>query len=264
MPGPVELRHRLQPRPRVRRVRLRRPPRLLVQRRHRQARAHARALGDLEQQVLVAQQQRRLGQDRARVREVPHRLPDPAHELVAPLDPLVRVGVRAHRDVLALPRRPRQLGPQHLRHVDLDDDLAVEVTAGVEVEVLVRRTREAKLARMRAAPIRVDRPGKRHARRLRHAVERRLRVDLVETGVEGLRRVEMAHDGLAVARQAPLPLPLDLLIFPTHERMFAYRVAGPHSTAARGALTDVRRCSHGRPGTPSRPRGAPRSASAAA
>ena len=98
---------------------------------------------DLLQQVQIAQQQRRLGQDRARVARVAQRLPDPAHQLVAPLDPLVRVGVRAQRDVLALPRRPRQLRPQHLRHVDLDDDLALEVPPGVEAEVLVRRAGEA-------------------------------------------------------------------------------------------------------------------------
>ena len=37
----------------------------------------------------------------------------------------------------------------------------------------------------------------RHPRRRRHAVERRLRVDLVEAGVQRLRRVEVAHDRLA-------------------------------------------------------------------
>ena len=95
----VELGDRLQPRLRVRRVRLGRPPRLLVQRRHRQARADLGHRRDLLHQVQIAQQQRRLGQDRARVAEVPQRLPDPAHQLVAPLDPLVRVGVRAQRDL---------------------------------------------------------------------------------------------------------------------------------------------------------------------
>ena len=54
-------------------------------------------------------------------------------------------------------------------------------------------------------------------------VEGRFGVDLVEPGVERLRRVEMAHDGLLVARQAPLRLLLDLLALPAHERMFAYR-----------------------------------------
>jgi hypothetical protein len=48
--------------------------------------------------------------------------------------------------VLALPRRLRQLGAQHLGHVDLDDDLALEVPPRIEVEVLVRRPREAVVA----------------------------------------------------------------------------------------------------------------------
>jgi len=68
------------------------------------------------------------------------------HELVARLDPLVRVGVRPHRDVLALPRRARELGANDLRRVDLDDDLALEVAAGVEVQVGVGRAGEAVVA----------------------------------------------------------------------------------------------------------------------
>ncbi len=48
--------------------------------------------------------------------------------------------------MLALPRRPPQLGPHDLGRVDLHDDLALEVAAGVEVEVLVRRAREAVVA----------------------------------------------------------------------------------------------------------------------
>ena len=97
----VELRDRLEPGTRVRRVRLARAPRALVERRHGQARGDLGALGDLLEQVEVAQDQRRLRQDRARVGGVAQRRPDPAHELVAPLDPLVRVGVRPHRDVRA-------------------------------------------------------------------------------------------------------------------------------------------------------------------
>ena len=109
---------------------------------------------------------------------VAQRLPDPGHQLVAPLDPLVRVGVGAQRDVLALPRRPRQLGAQHLRHVDLDDDLALEVAAGVEVEVGVGGASEAVCARMGAAPDRrliVQRNG------IRDALGTRLSADFART-----------------------------------------------------------------------------------
>jgi hypothetical protein len=44
---------------------------------------------------------------------------------------LIRIGVRPERDVFALPRGSPQLGAQHLGRVDLDDDLALEVAAGV-------------------------------------------------------------------------------------------------------------------------------------
>ena len=60
-------------------------------------------INDSPEQVEIAQHERRLGEDRAWVRRVAHHLPDAAHELVAALDPLVRVGVGAERDVLALP-----------------------------------------------------------------------------------------------------------------------------------------------------------------
>ncbi len=146
MPARFELADRLQPGARVGRMRLAGPPRLLVQRGHRDVRAHRRHLGDLQQEVQVAQHERRLGQHRARVARVAQRLPDPAHEPIAALDPLVRVGVGPQRDMLALPRRLAQLGPQHLGHVDLDDDLPLEVPARVEIEVLVRRTGEAVVA----------------------------------------------------------------------------------------------------------------------
>jgi hypothetical protein len=136
-PRAVELGHGLKPRAWVRRVGLARPPRLLVDGGDRQVRAEIGNLRDLLHQVEIAQQQRRLGQHRAWVRRVAHRLPDAAHELVAPLDPLVRIGVRAQRDVLVVPRLPRQFDPQDLRDVDLDNDLALEVAPGVEVEVRV-------------------------------------------------------------------------------------------------------------------------------
>ena len=158
---------------------------------------------DLLEDLDVAQQQRRLREDGARVARVAKRLPDPRHELVARLNPLIRIGVRPHRDVLALPRRPPQLGSDDLGRIDLDDDLALEVAAGVEVEVLVGRASEAVDTSMAASAIRVDRPAKRHHRRVGDAVDRRLGVDLVEAHVERLGRVEAADRGrIAVSGQS--------------------------------------------------------------
>ena len=140
-PGAVELGHRLDALARVRRVRLAGAPRLLVERGDREVGGEAR---DLLEQLEVAQQQRRLGEHRAGRARVAHGLPDAGQQLVALLDPLVGIGVGAQRHVLVLPARPEQLRPRELGRVDLDDDLALEVPAGVEVEVGVGGAGEAK------------------------------------------------------------------------------------------------------------------------
>src|SRR4051812_12999476 len=79
---------------------------------------------------------------------------------------------------------------------------------------------------MRTSAIGVHRPRERHPGALWHVVQRGLGVDLVETGAECLRRVEMAHHGVAVTGQPALLLLPDLLAFPAHERMFAYGADG--------------------------------------
>ena len=125
--------------------------------------------------------------------------------------------------MLALPRRPGQLGPQDLRHVDLDDDLALEVTAGVEVEVGVGGASEAIEARMCASSIRINGVSERHLRLLRHPVEGALRHDLVEADVERLGGVERPDDRLvAVPRQPAGGVSVGGERVPSHERMFAH------------------------------------------
>ena len=145
-PALLELRHRLEPRPRARRVRLGLAPDLLVESRHREVDGDIDLLRHPLVEVDVAQRKRRLGQHRDRRPRLLQRLDDLRHEPVAPLDPLVRIGVGPDRHQLPLPARPRQLPPQHLRRVDLDDDLALEVAAGVEAEVGVGATGEAVVA----------------------------------------------------------------------------------------------------------------------
>src|SRR5262249_8483877 len=188
--------------------------------------AEARSLGDLQHQRQVAQQERRLGQHRAGVRRVPQRLPDALHQPVAPLHPLVGIGVRPQRDVLPAPGGTSELGAQHLGRVHLHHDLALEVSARVEIQVSVRRAGEAVAARVRASPVRVHGPAKRHSRGLWHAVQRRLRPHLVEARLEGIRRLEATHDRLfAVTGQAPLLVLAQRQVAPAHEHMFAYAPA---------------------------------------
>ena len=142
-PGPVQLADRRQARARMRGVRLARPPRPLFQGRDREVRDELGPRRDLAKQLDVPQEQRRLGQDRAGIGEVAHRLPDPGEQPVARLDPLVRVRVRPQGDVGSPPGWPCELGADQLGHVHLHDDLALEVPPGVEIEVLVGRASEA-------------------------------------------------------------------------------------------------------------------------
>jgi len=80
----------------------------------------------LLQQVEVAQDERRLREDRERVARVDQRADDAAGQPVLALAPLVRVGVGAHGDGLALPPLRRELGPHPFDGVDLHHDVALE------------------------------------------------------------------------------------------------------------------------------------------
>jgi hypothetical protein len=110
-------------------------PQLLVGHgdRHREVDGHPTSR--LREQRKIAPQQRALGEHRERRAAGREGVDDLGHEPVAPLRPLIRVGVGAERDRLVLPRRRGQLAAQHLGHVDLHDDLLVEIAPGVEVEV---------------------------------------------------------------------------------------------------------------------------------
>ena len=90
----------------ARRVRLGRPPGLLVEGRHREVDRDRQALGDQPLEDLdVAHHQRRLGQDRDRRLGLLQRGEDLGHHPVAALDPLVGVGVRPQGDQLPPPGR---------------------------------------------------------------------------------------------------------------------------------------------------------------
>ena len=199
------------------RVRLGRPPGALVERRHRERGAEEPLGRKLGERRKVAQEERRLRQHRARRAVLEHRRPDARHQPVARLDPLVGVGVGAERDVLARPSGTRKLAGEHLRRVDLDDDLALEVAPGVEVQIAVRRPREAVDAGVGAAAVGVHRPAERHRRALGDAIEHRARPHLVEAHVERLRRVEGPHHRVVtVPRQPVRGLPLECQVRPPH------------------------------------------------
>ena len=93
----------------------------------------------------------------------------------------------------------------------------------VEVEIPVRRPREAVHAGVGAAAVGVDRPAERHHRALGDAVEDRPRPHLVEPYVEGLWGVETPHDRfVAVAGKAVLLLVCERQVGPSHTNVCSH------------------------------------------
>src|SRR5262249_51343980 len=143
----------------------------------------------------------------------------------------------------------------HLWDIDLDDDLTLEVPAGIQIQVGVGVAGEAVNARVLATPERVDRPIERQVV-ARHLVEGGLGSDLVEIDAERLGRVEGPDSLGGQPGQAPPLLPLDLLSIPAHrlsslapsgsrvERMFAYgkAVASPFERRCRDFCEDPGSC----------------------
>src|SRR5690606_5264405 len=83
------------------------------------------------------------------------------------------------------------------------------------------------------APIRVDREPEGHARALRHRVDGRARVDLVEADVERFRGIEGAHHRrIAESRKRRPLLVFDGQVLPAHEHMFADPADGTRAIAA--------------------------------
>ena len=146
--------------------------------RHREVNGHATPR--LREHRQVAAQQRALGEHRERRSARREGIDDLGHEPITPLGALIRVGVGAERHRLPLPRRRGQFAAQYLGHVDLHDDLLVEIAPGVEVEVGVGAPCEAVRAGVAAATVRVHRPVERHRGCRGHMIQRRLGRHLVE------------------------------------------------------------------------------------
>ena len=87
--------------------------------------------------------------------QVGERPDDPGHQPVPSLGALVGIGVRPHRDAVALPPLGGELATQDLGCVHLDDDLGLEVAAGAHVEERVGGPGEAIRTGMGASSIRL-------------------------------------------------------------------------------------------------------------
>ena len=102
-PGRVEPGHRLHPPQGMGRARLGELPHLLVEGADGEVGPHVGVGRGLGQEVEVAEDQRRLGEDGERVAGLGQHLDDAPGEVVLALAPLVGVGVGAHGDVVARP-----------------------------------------------------------------------------------------------------------------------------------------------------------------
>jgi hypothetical protein len=140
--GPDEI----QPGPRGRHTRFEAGVQVLVPDRHRDTQAEGDIARRLDQQRDVAAQQRALAEDREGGPGLRKSTDDARHQAVTALGPLVRISVRAERDVLACPGRPGELLAEHVDEIGLHDHLGVEVTAGVHLQPFVRPSGEAVVA----------------------------------------------------------------------------------------------------------------------
>ena len=118
--------------------------------------------GRLCKQRQVPQHERRLGQDAERVARLGEHPHDASGEVVFPLGLLVGIGVRSHRDVVALPPWRTQLAAEPFDGVQLHDDLVLEVLADTEPEIAVRWSRKTVRAGVTTSAIGVDRVLERH------------------------------------------------------------------------------------------------------
>ena len=100
---------------------------LAVERRHRQRHFHQAPLGHRRQQVEIAQDESRLGDDAdGMVRRAQH-FEDAAHDAIAPLDRLIGIGVGADGDGPHLIAGLGQLPLERLRGVGLGEQPGLEV-----------------------------------------------------------------------------------------------------------------------------------------
>src|SRR6267143_1081978 len=119
---------------------------LAVPERHAHADGHARGPLDLLEQVEVALDQRRLGDDPHRVAVLGADLETSARQPVARLQRLVAVGHSGEDHQLAFPRPALERLAEEPGRLGLHGDLPIEVGAGAEAQVLMRRPSVAVVA----------------------------------------------------------------------------------------------------------------------
>ena len=110
-------------------------------------------------------------------------------ELVVAFDRLIRIGGGSERDEITRPGRLVELAAQYLGEIHLHEDQRRELVARAELELRLIAAREAVMAAVRAAAIRVQRPVEGHPL---HGIQRRSAGDFLVARLVGatLRLVE--------------------------------------------------------------------------
>ena len=212
--GLDQLPQRFEPARRRRGARLHGARELGIERRHRDRHLDQIALGHARQDVEIAQHQRRFGDDADRMAGALQHFEDAAHDLVAPLDRLIRIGIGADGDDLRHVARRRQFALQQFRRVRLHEQLRFEIEPRRQPEIGVGRPRETIDAAVLAAAIGIDRAIEGNVRRIvagddlaggvdRHAgLERRQFLELLPAVVEGDARQRLVTPGRVRMRAA--------------------------------------------------------------
>ena len=215
--GSRELAQRFEPARRRRRARLHDARELGIERRHRDGDLGEIARGHAAEDIDVARDQVRLGDDPDRMAGAFQHFEDAAHDLVAPLDRLIRIRVGADRDRARAVARGRELALQQFRRVRLHEQLRFEIEPGREPEIGVRRPGKAVDAAVLAAAIRVDRAIEGNVRRVvagdhlaggidaNAGLERRQFLEALPAVVEGNARFRLVATGCIRLRAAPRP-----------------------------------------------------------
>ncbi len=168
-----------------------------------------------DEDIEIAQHQRRFGHDADRMAGALQHFEDAPHDLIAPLDRLIGIGIGADGDDLRHVARRRQFALQQFRRVRLHEQFGFEIEPRRQAEIGVRRPREAIDAAVLAAAIGIDRTVERNVGRVvagddlaggvdRHrGLERRQFVERLPAVVEGDARQRLETAGRI--RHVPRP-----------------------------------------------------------
>ena len=182
----IQRAHGPQPLKRVRGPGLEEAPVVLIHRRNTKVDGALRPPREIGQDVAITDRHGSLGDESDRCRVRRQRLERAPRNLVVAFDRLVGIGGRAERDEPFLPRGPLELPAQDFSEVDLDQNDRGKIVPWTQVELRVKASGEAVMAAVRATPIGVQRPAKRHAL---HSIQRGPAGDLLVPGIVGTRGV---------------------------------------------------------------------------